>query len=69
MVEVEYLRRSQPFAEMNENQLKKLQPKCEEIEFHAGDKLFTEDDEAKHLWVVRKGGVDLRFELPDRAIL
>lgn len=66
MIALETLKTMPPFADLNENQLIKLQPKCEELEFHAGDKLFTEGDEARHLWVVQKGGVDLRFELPDR---
>ena len=46
--------------------MEKLQPKCEIIEFQKGSKLFTEGDEAKHLWVVHDGCVDLRFEMPDR---
>lgn len=66
MVELETLKNMLPFTDMDENQLTKLQPKCEEAEFHTGDKLFTEGDDARHLWVVQKGGVDLRFELPDR---
>jgi len=66
MVELDLLRQLQPFKDMNENHLKKLQPKYEEVEFQIGDKLFTEGDDAVHLWVVREGCVDLRFELPDR---
>ena len=65
MIELEMLRRLHPFKDMNENHLKKLQPKCELVEFRKGDKLFTEGDDAAHLWVVREGSVDLRFELPD----
>jgi CRP-like cAMP-binding protein len=65
MVELELLRQLQPFKDMNEKHLKNLQPKCEIIEFQKGDKLFTEGDDAIHLWVVREGCVDLRFELPD----
>jgi CRP-like cAMP-binding protein len=66
MVEFEVLKYLGPFAEMSEAQLKKLQPKCKEVEFKVGDKLFTQDEAADHLWVVKKGGVDLRFEMPDR---
>lgn len=54
-----------PFKKMAENQLKKLQLKFEPVEFQNGDNLFTEGDDALHLWVVREGCVDLRFELPD----
>lgn len=67
MIELEVLKHLGPFSRLNQAQLSKLQPKCEEIEFKAGDKLFTEGDDARHLWVVKKGGVDLRFELPDRS--
>lgn len=67
MVELEILKRLGPFSGMNDAQLNKLQPRCEEIDFKAGDKLFTEGDDAMHLWVVKKGGVDLRFELPNRT--
>lgn len=66
MVELELLRQLLPFKEMNEAQLKKLQPKCEYMEFNSGEKLFTEGDKAEHLMVVSEGSVDLRFELPDR---
>ena len=65
MIELEMLRQLQPFKDMNENHLKRLQPKCELVEFQKGDKLFTEGDDAAHLWVVREGLVDLRFELQD----
>ena len=54
------------FKGMDRGQLSKLQPNCEELGFNQGDKLFTEDDSAEHLWIVLKGRVDLRFELPDR---
>ncbi len=66
MINLEILRELNPFEGMNEDHLKKLQTKCEEIEFRLGDKLFTQNDNALHLWIVREGNVDLRFELPDR---
>jgi len=66
MVDLELLRQLQPFRDMNDNQLKKLQPKCEIIRFIKGNMMFTEGDSAEHLWIVREGCVDLRFELPDR---
>jgi CRP-like cAMP-binding protein len=65
MIELELLRQLEPFSSMDKKQLEKLQPKCEIIEFHKGNKLFTEGDKAEHLWVVQDGCVDLRFELPD----
>lgn len=66
MIDIQVLKELKPFIGMNEEHLEKLQPKCEEVVFHEGDKLFTQNDEALHLWIVRDGFVDLRFELPDR---
>lgn len=66
MVEIQVLKKLKPFENMNEAHLGKIQANCEEIMFHLGDKLFTQNDEALHLWIVRDGNVDLRFELPDR---
>jgi CRP-like cAMP-binding protein len=66
MIEIQVLQQLKPFQDMNEDQLRKLQANCEEIVFQQGDKLFTQNDEALHLWIVREGSVDLRFELPDR---
>ena len=68
MIEVNVLQQLKPFQGMNEDHLKRLQANCEEVVFHKGDKLFTQNDDALHLWVVRDGNVDLRFELPDRRI-
>ena len=66
MIEIRVLQQLKPFQGMNEDQLKKLQENCEEIDFQRGDKLFAQNDDALHLWIVREGSVDLRFELPDR---
>ena len=66
MIDLKVLKELNPFEGMNEDQLKKLQTNCEEIDFSRGDKLFTQNDDALHLWIVREGNVDLRFELPDR---
>ncbi len=65
MIAREMLRDLEPFKEMNESQLKKLQEHCRELSFDKGEKLFSEGDDAEHLWVVRDGRVDLRFEMPD----
>ena len=66
MIDLKILKELNPFEGMKEDQLKKLQTNCEEIDFSRGDKLFTQNDDALHLWIVREGNVDLRFELPDR---
>ena len=66
MVALEQLRKIMVFQGFSEDQLAILQPHCETVQFNAGDKLFTEGDPTEHLWVVVKGAVDLRFEMPDR---
>jgi CRP-like cAMP-binding protein len=66
MIDIELLRELHPFKNMNKNHLEMLQTKCKELSFRMGDKLFTQNDPAVHLWIVREGCVDLRFELPDR---
>ena len=66
MIDIELLKELHPFKNMNAGHLKVLQTKCEELEFHKGDKLFTQNDPAVHLWIVKDGCVDLRFEMPDR---
>ena len=64
MVSLELLGSIEAFKGMDQSQLSKLQPNCQELGFNQGDKLFTEDDSAEHLWIVLEGRVDLRFELP-----
>lgn len=54
------------FRELAPSRRRVIQELCEELVFRNGEKLFTEGDEAKHLWVVVNGHVDLRFELPSR---
>jgi CRP-like cAMP-binding protein len=66
MIDFNLLKELKPFENMNEDQLKKLQPNCQEIDFQRGDRLFAQNDDALHLWIVKEGHVDLRFELPDK---
>jgi len=64
MVSLEFLDRVEAFKGMNDEQLEAIKANCEVVEFQRDDKLFTEGDDATHLWVVIEGDVDLRFELP-----
>ncbi len=52
------------FQELSESQLLAIEHICTEKNFNKGDKLFTEGDDATHVWAVTQGRVDLRFELP-----
>ena len=54
------------FKGLDKNQLSAVQGCCREEEHKAGTKLFGEGEEASHLYIVKKGQVDLRFDLPGR---
>jgi len=54
------------FKGLDENQLSAVQGCCREEQHQAGSKLFGEGEPASHLYIVKKGQVDLRFDLPGR---
>ena len=54
------------FKGLDENQLSTVQSCCREEQHPAGTKLFGEGESAFHLYIVKKGQIDLRFELPGR---
>jgi CRP-like cAMP-binding protein len=60
------LQKVEAFKDLTPMQLSLAGSLCEEGFFHQEERLFTEGDEATHLWLVVDGKVDLRFELPDR---
>ena len=64
MVSLDVLERVEIFKGLNDERLATIQDYIEEIKYQKGDKLFTEGDDAIHLWVVTEGEVNLRFELP-----
>jgi CRP-like cAMP-binding protein len=66
MVALEKIKKIQAFSGFSEDQLKAIQPFCQQIDYQRDDKLFTEGDEATHVWFIVDGQVDLRFEIPDR---
>ena len=55
------------FKGLNENQLSAVQRCCREEQHKAGTKLFGEGEQASHLYIVKQGQVDLRFDLPGRT--
>ena len=54
------------FKGLDENQLSTVQSCCREEQHQAGTKLFGEGEPASHLYIVKKGQIDLRFDLPGR---
>jgi len=64
MVNNELLKKIEMFKSLENNQLEKICTCCKSAKYEFGDKLFTENDDASHLWMIIDGTVDLRFELP-----
>ena len=64
MVPVEVLRSFPYFAGVNPESLKALAAIAEEHAFKSGQTLFREGDTAKCLHVVKKGQIDIIYQLP-----
>jgi NADP-reducing hydrogenase subunit HndB len=54
------------FQGLDETQLSTIQGCFREEQHKAGSKLFGEGQQASHLYIVKTGQVDLRFDLPGR---
>ncbi|MFZ5570004.1 MAG: Crp/Fnr family transcriptional regulator [Thermodesulfobacteriota bacterium] len=66
MVDLGFLKQAEVFSRLNDEELATVSTCCVEEEFQEGDKLFSEKEDAKHLWLLKEGLVDLRFDLPAR---
>ncbi len=64
---LERLERMDIFKDLTPEQLGAIEPGCEERSFRAGERLFAEGEEARHLWIITEGEVELRFDLPGRS--
>ena len=62
MIDIDFLDKVQIFQGLNHDQLAKILELCEEAEFEAGSKLFTQGEDAVYLWIVKEGQVDLRYD-------
>ena len=56
----------QLFDGLDDESLVLVKGLCEDVEFYNKERIFKEGDDATHLWFVRDGMVDLRFDLPSR---
>ena len=54
------------FKNLDENQLSAVLGCCREEQYKSGTKLFGDGEPASSLYIVKKGQVDLRFDLPGR---
>lgn len=69
MIGLGFLGKVEVFRGLNADHLAAIQACFVEETYTKGDRLFTQDAEAGHLWVVVEGRVDLHFEKPDRYAL
>ena len=67
MAVLDFLKSVDIFKGLSDVQLKKIQPGCQEVEYHGGHRLFAEGENADRVWIVTAGQVDLRFDLPGRS--
>ena len=64
MISIDFLAEVEVFQGLDRDQLTEIEKCCHEEKCEVDDKLISEGEEAVHLWIVREGRVDLRFELP-----
>jgi NADP-reducing hydrogenase subunit HndB len=62
----EFLKCVDIFKGLSDDQLAKIEPGCQEVEYHSGHRLFAEGENSDRVWIVAAGQVDLRFDLPGR---
>lgn len=63
---IDLLQHIEAFNTLTEKELAVIDGFCREKGFIYGDRIFKEGDDATHLYIVKKGLVDLRFDLPAR---
>lgn len=66
MSDLDFLKDVDSFQGLTDEQLQQLQAGCNQIEFQQGERIFEEGETAEHVWVLKQGNLDLRFELPGR---
>lgn len=69
MIGLDFLGKVEVLKGISDDHLVALQACFVEETYANGDRLFTQDAKADHLWIVVEGRVDLHFEKPDRYAL
>jgi signal-transduction protein with cAMP-binding, CBS, and nucleotidyltransferase domain len=64
MISINFLEKVEVFQGLNTEQLAAIKDCCRQEEFKHETILMDEGEEANHLWIVKEGRVDLRFDLP-----
>jgi len=65
----ETLKRAEVFLELEDDDLDRITalPSCREVTYQANEAIFRAGDEAKYLYVLQEGQVDLVMEVPSNA--
>ena len=64
MANIDFLKEVDIFKNLKDDQFSTMQICWDEKHYQKRDKIFSEGEEAKHIWVVAEGQVGLRFDLP-----
>ena len=64
MISKDFLAEVEVFQGLDSDQLTEIEKCCHEEECEFDTQLMSEGEDAIHLWIVREGRVDLRFDLP-----
>jgi CRP-like cAMP-binding protein len=66
MAAIDELRQVETFQSLSDDELSAIGKLTTEKQFVYGSRLFKDGDSATHLWIVKEGIIDLRFDLPGR---
>jgi len=64
MISIDFLAEVEVFQGLDRDQLTEIEKCCHEEKCEIDTKLMSEGEDAVHLWIVREGRIDLRFDLP-----
>ena len=65
MVTLDMIETLEIFETLDKNELDEVFKICTSEEYQSGEMLFRENEDAKDMWIVKDGEVQLRFERPD----
>ncbi|UCF91204.1 MAG: cyclic nucleotide-binding domain-containing protein [Desulfobacterales bacterium] len=66
MIGLDFLEKVEIFQNLDKEQLTGVQGCCQARQYELGARLFGEGEYASHIHIVKRGQVDLRFDLPGR---
>ncbi len=66
MTIIDFLKQTEIFKGLNDDQLLTIENCCIEEKLPLGKAIFREGDDMSYLYIVINGQIDLRFDLPDK---